>query len=92
MNHEILSKFLASARGDARICPGHICLYVAIFEYARMHDNVNPICAFARELMEPAKISSVSTYHKMIRDLHSFGYIQYTPSYNHFLGSLVYIK
>lgn len=89
---EILSNFMANARGDARISPGHISLYVAILEYASAHGNVNPICAFARELMEPAKISSVSTYHKMIRDLHSFGYIQYTPSYNHFLGSLVYIK
>jgi hypothetical protein len=32
--------------------------------------------------MDIAKISGVAAYHKCIKDLHQFGYIQYVPSYN----------
>jgi hypothetical protein len=41
--------------------------------------------------MRISKISAKATYHKCIKDLHNFGYIQYIPSYNPFKGSLVYL-
>jgi hypothetical protein len=40
-------------------------------------------------VMNRAKINGRTTYQKYIQDLHQFGYIGYTPSYNHFLGSLI---
>jgi hypothetical protein len=51
----------------------------------------NPISIFSRDLMKQAKISAIGTYYKCISDLKSGGYIRYTPSYNPFLGSLIYI-
>ncbi|CAN5580530.1 transcriptional regulator [soil metagenome] len=41
--------------------------------------------------MEISKISGKATYHKVIRELHNFGYIKYEPSFNYFRGSLVYM-
>ena len=41
--------------------------------------------------MATAKISGLATYHKCIKDLHAFGYIQYKPSYNPGTTSKVYL-
>jgi hypothetical protein len=42
--------------------------------------------------MSLAHINSIATYHKCIKDLSSFGYIGYMPSYNYHQGSLVYLN
>lgn len=39
-----------------------------------------------------AKIGGYATYHKCIKDLQAYGYIQYLPSYHPALGSLVYLN
>ena len=38
-----------------------------------------------------SKISSYATYHKCIKQLHNYGYIRYSPSYNPMRGSWVYM-
>ena len=87
---QVLTDFLNGIRDDPRICPAHISLFLAIVQYSREHTDENPICVFSRDLMTLAKISASGTYHRCIRDLHEYGYIRYIPSYNHFLGSLIY--
>ncbi len=42
--------------------------------------------------MQIAKIRGYATYHKCIKDLHTYGYIEYLPSYHPALGSLVYLN
>jgi hypothetical protein len=86
-----LTIFLAGIREDPRIGPTHISLFVAILQYRNDHGFTNPVCVFGKDLMLLAKISAAGTYHRSIRDLHEYGYIQYIPSYNHFLGSLIYL-
>jgi len=41
--------------------------------------------------MKVCKISSNATYHKCIKELNEFGYLRYSPSYNPYKGSLVYL-
>lgn len=86
----ILERFLKEIQGNGRISPGHISLFVTIVQC--WHDNgcAGPICVFGKELMAKSKLST-GTFHRVIRDLNEFGYIRYVPSYNHFLGSLVYV-
>ena len=92
MNFTIeLAVFLEGIRDDPRICPSHISLFLAILQYRKEHECPNPVCVFGKELMLLAKISAAGTYHRSIRDLHEYGYIKYIPSYNHFLGSLIYL-
>jgi hypothetical protein len=89
---ENLSQFLKGIRNDGRIGLTHISLYLAILQYAEERQMQNPICVFRKELMELAKISGAGTYYKNIWELHEYGYIKYVPSYNHFLGSLIFVN
>ncbi|HTR29915.1 MAG TPA: hypothetical protein VMH27_11640 [Puia sp.] len=76
---------------DPRISPVHISLYMAILHCWRAQGCRNPICVYAKDLMPVAKISGVATYHRSIRQLDEYGYIKYSSSRNHVLGSLVYL-
>ena len=76
--------------GDARITTAHISLYVVLWKKWKDSGIEQPLSVFRKDLMELCKISSYKTYHRTIRQLHEYGYIKYVPSYNHFLGSLVY--
>ena len=85
-----LSKFYLKALDDPRIAPVHACLYGALFSLWEAQGYSGPLCIFSKDVMPLSKISG-ATDHKAIRDLHAYGYIKYIPSYNHFLGSLVYL-
>jgi len=41
--------------------------------------------------MKVSKISAKATYHKCMKELNDYGYLQYKPSYNPFKGSIVYL-
>ena len=41
--------------------------------------------------MHVCKISSNATNHKCIKELHEYGYLKYSPSYNPYKGSLVFL-
>ena len=41
--------------------------------------------------MPICKISRPATYHRSIKELREYGYIEYLASYNQFLGSMVRI-
>jgi hypothetical protein len=82
--------FMGRTMKDSRITPWHISLYMALLRYSAEHGLSNPICVYSKDIMPWAKFSSVTTYHKHIRDLSEYGYLKYIPSYNPFLGSLIY--
>jgi hypothetical protein len=87
-----LIEFFLAIREDSRISPVHISLFMAIMQHWNDNDCKNPIRVFSHELMRLAKISGVATYHKAIRELDEYGYIEYKPSYNHHKGSFIHIK
>ena len=69
--------------------PTHISLYVALFQFWNVQRFKNPISISRDEVMRVSKIASKATYHKCMRDLHDLKYLDYHPSYNPFVGSLV---
>jgi hypothetical protein len=77
---------------DPRITPIHISMYMAILCAYLLHAGENPVQIDRDILMLHAKISGRSTYYKSLRELQEFGYIKYIPSFNYYLGSLVYLK
>lgn len=87
---QVLQDFLHRVREDARIGPSHISVFIALvyFSLDQQHASVS---FYGRELMRVAKISS-RTYHQCMQELHRYGYIQYIPSYNPALGSVVWFK
>lgn len=86
-----LSGFFDKVSSDNRLNPTHISLYVSLFQFWNACRFHNPISISRNEVMKVSKICSKATYHKCIRELNDYGYLQYMPSYNPFKGSLVYL-
>jgi hypothetical protein len=88
----VIEAFLNRVKDDPRISTAHVSLYASLCYLWIQKGMDGPLSFFSHELRGICKISSHSTFHKTIRELNAFGYIEYLPSYNHFLGSLVYFK
>lgn len=86
-----LAGFFNRVAGDERLNPTHISMYVSLFQFWNASRFQNPISISRNELMKVSKISAKATYHKCMKELNDFGYLQYRPSYNPFKGSLVYL-
>lgn len=85
-----LTRFFSHAEKDERISNNHICLYIALFQRWNLNSFRNPVSITRREIMKSAKITR-TTYHRCIKELDTYGYIKYLPSYHPVLGSLVYV-
>ena len=88
----VLHHFFTLIQGDERISVWHISLYIALLHLWNQRGCQNPIAITRKEVMHLAHINALATYHKCIKELKEFGYIEYIPSYNPFLGSLVSFK
>ncbi len=86
-----LTNFYSAIREDHRIGTTHISLYMALFQFYNLNEFRSPIKITRVSVMEVAKISGLATYHKCMRDLNDFGYIQYNPSDNPASSSLVHL-
>ena len=86
-----LTSFYSVVKSDYRISTTHISLYMALFQFYNLNRLTNPIQITRTAVMEVAKISGLATYHKCMRDLVEYGYIEYIPSYNPSISSLVYL-
>lgn len=84
-----LTGFYDKIQEDNRLNPTHISLYLALFQFWNLNHFQNPISISRNEMMRLSKISALGTYHKCIKQLQEFGYIEYLPSFNPYKGSLV---
>lgn len=89
IEHMLLVDFFKAIEDDPRVNSRHVSLYVSIFQFWLNKKCKSPLELFSKEIMPFCKISASSTYHKTIRELHEFGYIQYAPSFNHNKKSLI---
>lgn len=86
-----LAGFFDRVAVDERLNPTHVSMYVSLFQFWNASRFQNPISISRNELMKVSKISAKATYHKCMKELNDFGYLQYRPSYNPFKGSLVFL-
>lgn len=84
-----LTGFYDRIQQDDRLNPTHISLYLALFQFWNLNHFQNPISISRNEMMRLSKISALGTYHKCIKQLQDFGYIEYLPLFNPYKGSLV---
>jgi hypothetical protein len=89
-NLKPLSDFFLAIEKDFRISTTHIAIYAALLQYRIGKGFINPIQVFRHEVTPLAKISSAYTYHKCIKELSSYGYIKYVPSFKKTQGSMIY--
>lgn len=86
----MIEDFIEKITSDHRITTAHISIYLSLWNKWR-ETGSKTVVFFSHDIMQICKISSDSTFHKRIRELHDFGYIEYHPSFNHFEGSRVKI-
>ena len=72
--------FYDKIRDDNRISPFHISLYFALVFEAGLLTDVSFVVR-REAVMSLAKISSRVTYHRCLRELHWYGYIEYRASF-----------
>lgn len=83
--NEVLRKFSE----DDNISSSHRSLYLAFFELWNQKHFPKTIMVNSKQVMSLAKIRSRTTYHKLLRELKLWGYLQYHPSSSPKNGSLV---
>jgi hypothetical protein len=86
---QTISGFFLAIRDDPRISPIHISIYMALVELSIEKQYVTPMLVYSHEVKLLAKVSGPATYHGALKDLHNYGYIRYTPSFNRFEGSQI---
>jgi hypothetical protein len=86
-----LNKAFEKMNADRRLSPFHVSLYYSLFQYWNIAKFRNPISISRDDQMVASKIGSVNTYLRCLKELHSWGYIKYEPSYNPIKGSLVHL-
>ena len=92
MNYiKLLAGFFDKVADDDRLNPTHVSMYMAIFQFWNINHFQNPISISRGQVMRVSKISSNGTYHKCIKDLSEYGYLEYFPSFNPYKGSLVHL-
>ncbi|MDO8999844.1 MAG: transcriptional regulator [Bacteroidota bacterium] len=92
MNYIIhLNKTFSKFCADDRLTPYHISLYFGLFQYWNLAKFRNPISISRSELMRASKIGSVNTYIRCLKELDTWQYIQYIPSYDPQKGSQVHL-
>lgn len=84
-----LTGFFNCITNEETIYPTHISLYLALFQSWNVNRFKNPITISRDEMMKASRIASKATYHKCIRELQLFGFIEYLPSYNPYSGTEV---
>jgi hypothetical protein len=88
----VLSSFYETISVDSRINSTHISLYMALVQEWNQQGGINPIQIMRQSIMKNAKISARYTYHKCIRNLHEYGYINYQPTNNCHSKTVVFLK
>lgn len=84
-----LNTTLEKFNTDERIKQGHITLYLAFFHLWNRKFFKETLTINRELIMERAKIKSKTTYHNHLRDLDSWGYLTYYPSYHPLRGSKI---
>lgn len=75
------SDFYKAIASDYRLGATHISLYLALLFDFSMNRFENPVVLKRRKVMAKSKISSRTTYNRCMKELHSYGYIEYKPSF-----------
>ena len=83
--------FLEVAADDPKLTPSHVSLYTALVHTWQRNGCQNPASIHRPDIMRLSKIAGRTTYQKCIQELHEYGYIRYIPSFNHYVGSIVYL-
>jgi len=82
-----LMDFFQAIHKDARVGPAHISIYVSLLHVWFQRSCQKPFIIFGHDIKQIAKINSRTTYHRCLKDLAAYGYLQYEVSFKKNQGS-----
>ncbi len=85
----LLSAYFERLASDERLFPTHISLFMALFYFSNDNQSEEPFQVSRPKLMHFSRIKSIATYHRNIKDLVNYGYIEYKPSWHPLKGTQV---
>lgn len=91
LHKHVLSNYFERIVSDDRLFPSHISLFMALFYFSDSEHPNLPFQVSRSKLMRFSRIKSIATYHKDIRELKNYGYIDYKPSWHPQKGTQVNI-
>ncbi len=77
---------------DSRVNVWHLGMYMVFLYLSNQNNGERTITISRRRVMQLARFKSIATYHKCIKDLVAFGYIDYHPTYDYYQGTKVFLK
>jgi len=84
-----LNTFFLRLGEDKRLNATHVSMYVVLFYQWNNARFSTEFYINRNEIMSLSRIGSKGTYHKCIKDLHQWKYLEYLPSYNPQIGSSI---
>ncbi len=75
--------------GDTRLNSTHISLYMALFQVWNLSRFPEVFYINRQEIMALSKVGSKATYHRCIKQLEDWNYLNYFPSHNPYKGSQI---
>ena len=75
-----LNNFIKVSQQDKRLTGNHMSLYLALFSIWNQNYFSNPFEFSRKRALSISHIGSKNTYSKCLKDLASWGYIEYIPS------------
>jgi len=77
-----LTHFINRMVSDNRLKPVHISLSIALCHSWISNQFEHPYRVSRSILMKASRIRSRATYHKALKELQTYGYVKYVPSYH----------
>lgn len=84
-----LNGFFQHLEQDERMTAYHISLYLSCFQLWNLNRFKNPFSISRTEMMRLSRIGSVNTYARCMKQLHAWGYVEYSPAANLHSGSII---
>ena len=89
IHRHMLSRYFERIALESRFYPTHISLLMALFYYSNSEAPEMPFQVSRPKLMRFSCIRSIATYHKNIKDLVDYRFIEYIPSWHPQRGTQV---
>lgn len=84
-----LAGYLRRITADTRVNTSHLSIYMALLTCWQDQNYPGQFKISRKEVMQLSKIAAISTYHRCMKEMISFGYFKYEPEYDSYKGSKV---
>ena len=83
------NQLLAQLADEPSLRHSHISLLASLYSLLEQNKFEQPFCISRKQLMRLSRLGSKHTYYLCLADLVRLAILEYTPTYNSFVGSTI---